>query len=600
MVANLSSIGGIASSCRRFSASFMPPRAPNETGPVTHEESNALGSDFISFDQSDESHVEESESEPEPVVVDDTVREHASARSTPWAQHVPWHKCRNVSEMLCEEVRTYTEWISPTKEEHATRTMVIALLQRALCSRWPDAEVYSFGSQDTELYLPQGDIDLVVLSKAMDSQSREGTLREIASCLRSHKLATNIQVIGRAKVPIIKFVCPYGHFHIDISINQANGLQTAHFINRWLQKQPALRPLIMVVKQFLQQRALSEVFTGGLGSYSVTLMVLSFLQVHPKLQRGEMPPEQNLGALLMEFFELYGKNFGYDECAITVRGRGGYVSKRQRGFFDPRKPFMLSIEDPHDPEGDVSKGSFAIISVRSALGGAFDILHAALCERSNDLHNFRRRQRLLYNRQMQSTHVHFDADASDNRLHLTSQIKEPESLLGSVLGVSREMIRRRNEIKQLYDSEVLQKLLDIPVDSTPSAPAVRVNAPGSLDASDDSIMIHAQESIKRRVHPDEQDTPESKYDAKRPKKRAMQDPWSSRVQSVPSDTEEEELMANDAPYVAVSSDSDGPSPAPVASTPVKTQGLRIAGRAKQSKLSKKDRLQYWHNKASAT
>ena len=177
------------------------------------------------------------------------------------------------------------------------------------------------------------------------------------------------------------------------------------------------------------------------------------------------------------------------------------MSKRQRGFFDPRKPFMLSIEDPHDPEGDVSKGSFAIISVRSALGGAFDILHAALCERSNDLHNFRRRQRLLYNRQMQSTHVHFDADASDNRLHLTSQIKEPESLLGSVLGVSREMIRRRNEIKQLYDSEVLQKLLDIPVDSTPSAPAVRVNVPTSHDASDDSIMIHAQESIKRRVHP---------------------------------------------------------------------------------------------------
>ena len=99
MVANLSSIGGLASSGRRFSASFMPPRAPNETGPVTHEESNALGSDFISFDQSDESHVEESESEPEPVVVDDTVREHASARSTPWAQHVPWHQCRNVSEM---------------------------------------------------------------------------------------------------------------------------------------------------------------------------------------------------------------------------------------------------------------------------------------------------------------------------------------------------------------------------------------------------------------------------------------------------------------------------------------------------------------------
>lgn len=34
--------------------------------------------------------------------------------------------------------------------------MVIELLQRALCSEWPDAEVRSFGSQDTQLYLPQG------------------------------------------------------------------------------------------------------------------------------------------------------------------------------------------------------------------------------------------------------------------------------------------------------------------------------------------------------------------------------------------------------------------------------------------------------------
>lgn len=34
--------------------------------------------------------------------------------------------------------------------------MVIQLLQHALHSEWPDADVRSFGSQDTQLYLPQG------------------------------------------------------------------------------------------------------------------------------------------------------------------------------------------------------------------------------------------------------------------------------------------------------------------------------------------------------------------------------------------------------------------------------------------------------------
>lgn len=129
--------------------------------------------DFIAFDMEDEP--EEAETSQHdalptqshvPVSVDDTIREHAAARSTPWALHVPWHKCRNVAEMyvdetttdsrLHEEIKTYSSWICPTREEHAVRVMVIELLQNALCSEWPDAQVLSFGSQDTQLYLPQG------------------------------------------------------------------------------------------------------------------------------------------------------------------------------------------------------------------------------------------------------------------------------------------------------------------------------------------------------------------------------------------------------------------------------------------------------------
>lgn len=100
---------------------------------------------------------------------------------------------------------------------------------------------------------------------------------------------------------------------------------------------------------------------------------------------------------------------------------------------------------------DISKGSFAIISVRSALGGAYDILHAALCERANDLHNFRRRQRIMHDRQQKNTHKHFDPNDEDDRLHIASELKEPESLLGSVLGVSREMIKRRTEVRTNQD-----------------------------------------------------------------------------------------------------------------------------------------------------
>ena len=42
---------------------------------------------------------------------------------------------------------------------------------------------------------------------------------------------------------------------------------------------PCLPPLVLVLKQFLLQRDLNEVFTGGISSYSLILMVISFLQV---------------------------------------------------------------------------------------------------------------------------------------------------------------------------------------------------------------------------------------------------------------------------------------------------------------------------------
>lgn len=46
-----------------------------------------------------------------------------------------------------------------------------------------------------------------------------------------------------------------------------------------LQKFSLLPYLILVLKQFLLQRDLNEVFTGGISSYSLILMAISFLQV---------------------------------------------------------------------------------------------------------------------------------------------------------------------------------------------------------------------------------------------------------------------------------------------------------------------------------
>lgn len=215
-------------------------------------------------------------------------RERAAARGTPWTVDVNWETARNPAQQLNREIIAFERWLSPTTAEHECRRMVIALIRKAICSQWRGAEVHSFGSQDTQLYLPQGDIDLVVVCPAMEVQRREGVLRSMAACLRRNNLAGDVQVIAKAKVPIIKFVCTYGKYRCDISVNQTNGLAAADYVNDMQRDMPVIRPLVLLVKHLLQQRGMSEVYTGGLGSFSVILMVINFCQVSGGADRGAM------------------------------------------------------------------------------------------------------------------------------------------------------------------------------------------------------------------------------------------------------------------------------------------------------------------------
>lgn len=50
----------------------------------------------------------------------------------------------------------------------------------------------------------------MVQSDSMDRQSKSTVLHTLASVLRRANLAESIQVIAKAKVPIVKFVSSYG------------------------------------------------------------------------------------------------------------------------------------------------------------------------------------------------------------------------------------------------------------------------------------------------------------------------------------------------------------------------------------------------------
>lgn len=293
----------------------------------------------------------------------------------PWIINHDHSKQREIADWLTLEMKDFIQYISPNKTEIKMRNETIGKLRDAVRTLWPGTDLNVFGSYATDLYLPGSDIDCVVNSENQDKDNRV-SLYELATYLKHKKLATEVEVIAKARVPIIKFVEPESRIHIDVSFERTNGLEAAKLIREWLRTTPGLRELVLVVKQFLHARRLNNVHTGGLGGFSIICLVLSFLRTHPRIVTNEIDAKENLGVLLIDFFELYGKNFGYDDVAISMlNGEPSYLPKVEwRDLQSMRTSFALCIQDPGDASNNISRGSFNVRDIKKAFAGAFDLL----------------------------------------------------------------------------------------------------------------------------------------------------------------------------------------------------------------------------------
>ncbi|KAM3165287.1 Polynucleotide adenylyltransferase [Lachancea thermotolerans] len=342
---------------------------------------NALddNQDYISLSMSSEEEQESEEEAPDEAGGEHPGGDAAQPRTLntdyPWILNHDHSKQREIADWLTLEIKDFVAYISPSQEEIRVRNSTISKIRNAVKDLWPDADLHVFGSFATDLYLPGSDIDCVVNSSSGDKENRN-CLYSLASFLKRRKLATQVEVISKARVPIIKFVEPISQIHIDISFERVNGLEAARVIRGWLKETPGLRELVLIVKQFLAARRLNMVHTGGLGGFSIICLVYAFLQLHPRVISSDIDSMENLGILLIDFFELYGKNFGYDHVAISVTDSGArYLSKELYGSLqNPRTSFALAIQDPGDKDNNISRGSFNIRDIKKAFAGAFDLL----------------------------------------------------------------------------------------------------------------------------------------------------------------------------------------------------------------------------------
>lgn len=193
--------------------------------------------------------------------------------------------------------------------------------------------------------------------------------------------------------------------------------------------------------------------TGGISSYSLILMCISFLQMHP---RNIVWEDANLGVLLMEFLELYGRKFNYMKTGISIKQGGRYLPKEelQREMVDGHRPSLLCIEDPLTPGNDIGRSSYGALHVKHAFEWAYSILTTAVTPIQNGINDCTR-----------------------------------SSILGRIVRVTDEVIEYRNWVRAKFEHTLI---------SPESPPGGNGSSSGNLSSNTSSLNTNVCNTNQRR------------------------------------------------------------------------------------------------------
>ncbi|MCJ1355694.1 MAG: hypothetical protein MMC33_005686 [Icmadophila ericetorum] len=282
---------------------------------------------------------------------------------------------------LHKEICDFYEFVKPREHEQVVRELLLTRLQTAIKEHVAGCELRCFGSFAAGLYLPNADMDLVIVSHRFlrggmpEVFQSYPQMRKLADHLLRSGIAAegSVEVISKAKVPIVKFVDEVTRLKIDISFENSTGLVANQTFGKWKQQFPAMPILVTLIKQFLLMRGLNEVVNGGLGGFSITCLVTSLLQNLPRVQAGVIVPEQHLGEVLIEFLDLYGNLLDATTTGIQM-DPPGYYPKPQSN----RNSERLAIMDPNTPNNDISGGSHNVMLIFRLFSQARNIVKHAM------------------------------------------------------------------------------------------------------------------------------------------------------------------------------------------------------------------------------
>ena len=271
-----------------------------------------------------------------------------------------------------------TDYQAYVKEQISQKRPVIQdilhKLQSVVNEINPNYKVNLYGSYCTGLCLPWSDIDTVITCES--GQTDEYFLSRLYYKLMNMPWVKEHKFIENTAIPIIKLVSnDKFDFHIDISEESEKhfGLKTVELVKSYLKAYSVLEPIILALKTLLNNGNLNNPYTGGLSSYGLILMVVSFIQSEIDNDKYNEKSPNILGETFLNVLGHYGIFFDYNNYVIITYlvDESNDTSDRDNSFSFVPNSHELIIVDPLNKQNNVAKSTFQFMNIKMGFLIAF-------------------------------------------------------------------------------------------------------------------------------------------------------------------------------------------------------------------------------------
>ncbi len=297
----------------------------------------------------------------------------------------PLKQTESLTNLLLEVYRKQRQSEPVYKLKAELRQKIYSLLTQSMTER---VDLYLIGSSltgfgsnssDTDLCLVIYDSKGAVDKKYEDKFNSILKLHEISEILHLNGISINTQVIP-ALVPILKFSDKSSGIEVNINLNRIVTIRNTHLLHTYSLIDWRVSPLILCIKLWARKNGINCAFNKSLTSYSISLMVIYYLQsvcnppIVPCLQKqwpksfsndvtqlrlGDVSMiqfisgnDQSLGQLFTKFMRYYSLEFPFSKV-ISVRSgslidRSLFIGENESAGKVWQWKCHICIEEPFD------------------------------------------------------------------------------------------------------------------------------------------------------------------------------------------------------------------------------------------------------------